>query len=78
MARCSRNPGAGATRALSLGRAFPTAAGIQAALNAFASSGDEASRNVAVALVAQLRAELADTGTWVAAFDDLLADYAGS
>jgi hypothetical protein len=51
----------------------PTAAGIQAALNAFASSGDEASTNVAVALVAQLRAELAGTGTWVAAFDDLLA-----
>ena len=51
----------------------PTAAGIQAALNAFASSGDEASRNLAVALVAQLRAELADTGAWVEAFDDLLA-----
>ena len=44
---------------------------MQAALNAFASSGD--GRNRAVALVAQLRAELADTGSWVAAFDDLLA-----
>jgi hypothetical protein len=51
----------------------PTAAGIQAALNAFASSGDEASRNLAAGLLAQLQAELADTGTWVAAFDDLLA-----
>jgi hypothetical protein len=51
----------------------PTAAGIQAPLNAFASSGDEASRDLAAGLLAQLQAELADTGTWVAAFDDLLA-----
>jgi hypothetical protein len=50
-----------------------TAAEMQAALNAFASSGDDASRNLAAGLLAQLRAELADTGTWVAAFDDLLA-----
>jgi hypothetical protein len=45
---------------------------MQAALNAFTSSCDEASRNRAVAHVAQLRTELADTGSWVAAFDDLL------
>jgi hypothetical protein len=51
----------------------PSAAGMQSPLDAFASSGDEVSRTMAAGLVAQLRAELADTGTWVAAFKDLLA-----
>jgi hypothetical protein len=51
----------------------PTAAGMQSPLNAFASSGDEASRTMAAGLLAQLQAELADTGTGVAAFNDLLA-----
>ena len=54
----------------STGARVPTAARMQAPLNAFASSGDEASRNLAAGL-AQLQAELADRGTWVAAFDVL-------
>jgi hypothetical protein len=66
------------TRALEQLGAFtracvPAAEGMQAALDAFASSGDEASRNLAAGLLAQLQEELADAGTWVAAFDDLLA-----
>lgn len=51
----------------------PTAAVIGAELDSFASSGNEASMARAVTLVAQIRAELADTRSWVAAFDDLLA-----
>jgi hypothetical protein len=50
-----------------------TAAGVRAALNALASSSDEASSNLAVALVVQSRTELADRGAWVPASDDLLA-----
>jgi hypothetical protein len=73
-----RSLAADVTRALEqLGPAtrarVPTAAAMQAALDAFASSGDENSRHETVTLVAQLRAELADSGAWVAAFDDLLA-----
>jgi hypothetical protein len=73
-----RSLAADVTRALEqLGPAtrarVPTAAAMQAALDAFASSGDEVTRHEAVTLVAQLRAELADSGAWVAAFDDLLA-----
>ncbi len=72
-----RSLAADVTRALEqLGPAtrarVPTAARMQAALDAFASSGDEASRHQAVTHVAQLRAQLADSEAWVAAFDDLL------
>jgi hypothetical protein len=68
---------ADATRALdrlgpSVRARIPALADVLAALNSYVASGDDATRNEAARQVGQLQADLADTETVVAAFDDLL------